>query len=59
MKNTPDWSVLPSEILLTVFELLPVGDIGRVAKVCRTWNQVSQFPQLWQEFEFVLSNAAK
>jgi hypothetical protein len=59
MKSPPDWSVLPSEVLVSIFSQLPVSDLGRVAKVCKAWNRVSQCPQLWQEFEFVLSNAAK
>jgi F-box and leucine-rich repeat protein 14 len=59
MKHSPDWSSLPPEVLVSVFEQLPVKDLGRAAKVCRAWNRATHFPQLWQQFEFVLSNASK
>lgn len=59
MKHSPDWTTLPPEVLASVFEQLPIKDLGRVAKVCRAWNRATHFPQLWQEFEFVLSNASK
>ncbi|XP_059483594.1 F-box/LRR-repeat protein 21-like isoform X2 [Neocloeon triangulifer] len=59
MRSTPDWTVLPPEVLVTVFAQLPIADLGRVACVCKAWSRASQCPQLWQKFEFVLSNAAK
>ncbi|XP_065347553.1 F-box/LRR-repeat protein 21-like isoform X1 [Cloeon dipterum] len=59
MRSSPDWSVLPPEVLASVFVQLPVADLGRVACVCKSWNRASQSPQLWQKFEFVLSNASK
>lgn len=35
------------DILLNVFEYLPVKDIGRCAQVCRFWNSTAKEPRLW------------
>lgn len=50
------WENAPYDVLLRVFRLLPVQDLGRVAAVCSHWHRVAQCPQLWQSIEFVLAD---
>ncbi|XP_028968198.1 F-box/LRR-repeat protein 7 [Galendromus occidentalis] len=40
---------LPEKVLLNIFQYLPSREVGRLAKVCRKWRQVSCDPRLWSQ----------
>ncbi|XP_070607438.1 F-box/LRR-repeat protein 3 isoform X2 [Erythrolamprus reginae] len=51
----PDWASLLPEVLLRVFQYLPLLDRARASQVCRGWQRVFHLPELWRRFEFELS----
>ncbi|KAJ7319917.1 hypothetical protein JRQ81_019428 [Phrynocephalus forsythii] len=53
-----DWGNLIPEIVLQVFQYLPLLDRARASQVCRKWNQVFHMPELWRCFEFELNQPA-
>lgn len=53
--NYPNWKNLPSFVLLLVFKHLQIYDRAQAARVCQHWYRVYQVPQLWQSFEFIIS----
>ncbi|KAK3920303.1 F-box/LRR-repeat protein 21 [Frankliniella fusca] len=55
----PGWSQLPAELLVGVFRLLRLRDLGRVAQVCRAWRRASQEPCLWRTAEFALGSSLR
>lgn len=55
---TVDWSQLPQEILLQIFQFLPLLDRAFASQVCWGWNQVFHMPELWRCFEFELNQPA-
>ncbi|XP_014104333.1 PREDICTED: F-box/LRR-repeat protein 3 isoform X3 [Pseudopodoces humilis] len=61
-KNTvvqsPDWANLLQDIILQVFQYLPLLDRAHASQVCRSWNQVFHMPDLWRCFEFELNQPA-
>ncbi|KPP59171.1 F-box/LRR-repeat protein 3-like [Scleropages formosus] len=56
--STSTWSLLPQEILLLVFQHLPLLDRAYASQVCRSWNQAFHMPELWRCFEFELNQPA-
>lgn len=53
-----DWARLPQELLLHVFQYLPLLDRAYASQVCRKWNQAFHMPELWRCFEFELNQPA-
>ncbi|XDV35127.1 hypothetical protein PO909_005143 [Leuciscus waleckii] len=53
-----DWRLLPEEILLIIFQYLPLLDRAWASQVCRGWNNIFHTPQLWRCFEFELNQPA-
>lgn len=53
-----NWGRLPQEILLHVFQYLPLLDRAYASQVCRSWNQAFHMPELWRCFEFELNQPA-
>ncbi|XP_055726885.1 F-box/LRR-repeat protein 3 [Salvelinus fontinalis] len=53
-----DWALLPQEILLNIFQFLPLLDRVYASQVCRGWNQAFHMPELWRCFEFELNQPA-
>ncbi|XP_047226197.1 F-box/LRR-repeat protein 3 isoform X3 [Girardinichthys multiradiatus] len=53
-----DWSLLPQEILLHIFQYLPLLDRAYASQVCRGWNEAFHMPELWRCFEFELNQPA-
>ncbi|XP_056347456.1 F-box/LRR-repeat protein 3 isoform X2 [Oenanthe melanoleuca] len=56
--QTPDWANLLQDIILQVFQYLPLLDRAHASQVCRSWNQVFHMPDLWRCFEFELNQPA-
>lgn len=54
----PDWGSLIPDILLQVFQYLPLLDRAHASQVCRVWNKVFHMPELWRCFEFELNQPA-
>uniref|UniRef100_A0A3Q3JZM7 F-box domain-containing protein n=2 Tax=Monopterus albus TaxID=43700 RepID=A0A3Q3JZM7_MONAL len=52
------WECLPQEILLHIFQYLPLLDRAYASQVCRGWNQAFHMPELWRCFEFELNQPA-
>ncbi|XP_066945784.1 F-box/WD repeat-containing protein 5 [Macrobrachium rosenbergii] len=46
----PNWSLLPDSILLHIFTFLDYSDIPYVARVCKSWMQVSYDEFLWRHY---------
>uniref|UniRef100_A0A3B3IFY0 F-box domain-containing protein n=1 Tax=Oryzias latipes TaxID=8090 RepID=A0A3B3IFY0_ORYLA len=40
-----DWSRLPQELLLHIFQYLPLLDRAYASQVCRGWNQAFHMPE--------------
>ncbi|KAF5902943.1 F-box/LRR-repeat protein 3-like, partial [Clarias magur] len=57
-ESTVDWGCLPQEILLQIFQYLPLLDRAFASQVCRGWNQAFHMPELWRCFEFELNQPA-
>lgn len=53
-----NWARLPQEILLHIFQYLPLLDRAFASQVCRGWNQAFHMPELWRCFEFELNQPA-
>lgn len=53
-----NWARLPQELLLHVFQYLPLLDRAYASQVCRGWNQAFHMPELWRCFEFELNQPA-
>lgn len=53
-----DWGQMPQEILLQIFQYLPLLDRTFASQVCRGWNQAFHMPELWRCFEFELNQPA-
>ncbi|XP_077436106.1 F-box/LRR-repeat protein 3 isoform X2 [Vanacampus margaritifer] len=53
-----NWDHLPQELLLHVFQYLPLLDRAFASQVCRGWNQAFHMPELWRCFEFELNQPA-
>ncbi|XP_016086600.1 F-box/LRR-repeat protein 3-like isoform X2 [Sinocyclocheilus grahami] len=53
-----NWARLPQEILLHIFQYLPLLDRAFASLVCRSWNQAFHMPELWRCFEFELNQPA-
>ncbi|KAG7463563.1 hypothetical protein MATL_G00178020 [Megalops atlanticus] len=53
-----NWGRLPQEILLLIFQHLPLLDRAYASQVCRGWNQAFHMPELWRCFEFELNQPA-
>ncbi|TUE53339.1 F-box/LRR-repeat protein 3 [Bagarius yarrelli] len=58
LKSRADWGCLPQEILLQIFQYLPLLDRAFASQVCRGWNQTFHMPELWRCFEFELNQPA-
>lgn len=56
--ESPDWGNLIPDIVLQVFQYLPLLDRAHASQVCRQWNQVFHMPELWRCFEFELNQPA-
>lgn len=58
--ESPDgnWARLPQELLLHIFQYLPLLDRAYASQVCRGWNQAFHMPELWRCFEFELNQPA-
>ncbi|KTG07069.1 hypothetical protein cypCar_00011586 [Cyprinus carpio] len=54
----PDWARLPQEMLLHIFQYLPLLDRAFASQVCRGWNEAFHMPELWRCFEFELNQPA-
>ncbi|KAJ8404611.1 hypothetical protein AAFF_G00334740 [Aldrovandia affinis] len=52
------WGCLPQEILLHIFQHLPLLDRAYASQVCRSWNQAFHMPELWRFFDFELNQPA-
>ncbi|KAJ8349971.1 hypothetical protein SKAU_G00251010 [Synaphobranchus kaupii] len=55
---TSNWVCLPQEILLHIFQYLPLLDRAYASQVCRVWNHAFHMPELWRCFEFELNQPA-
>lgn len=55
---TSNCAWLPQEILLRIFQYLPLLDRAFASQVCRGWNQAFHMPELWRCFEFELTQPA-
>ena len=53
-----DWTRLPQEMLLHIFQYLPLLDRAFASQVCRDWNHAFHMPELWRCFEFELNQPA-
>lgn len=53
-----EWARLPQELLLHIFQYLPLLDRAYASQVCRGWNQAFHMPELWRCFEFELNQPA-
>ncbi|KAG9348982.1 hypothetical protein JZ751_029299 [Albula glossodonta] len=53
-----NWGCLPQEVLLHIFQYLPLLDRAYASQVCRGWNQAFHMPELWRCFEFELNQPA-
>uniref|UniRef100_A0A8C5EM10 F-box domain-containing protein n=1 Tax=Gouania willdenowi TaxID=441366 RepID=A0A8C5EM10_GOUWI len=53
-----EWACLPQELLLHIFQYLPLLDRAFASQVCRGWNQAFHMPELWRCFEFELNQPA-
>lgn len=53
-----EWARLPQELLLQIFQYLPLLDRAYASQVCRGWNQAFHMPELWRCFEFELNQPA-
>uniref|UniRef100_A0A8C4NC51 F-box and leucine-rich repeat protein 3, like n=1 Tax=Eptatretus burgeri TaxID=7764 RepID=A0A8C4NC51_EPTBU len=53
-----DWGNLAPELVLYIFQFLPLVDRARASQVCHAWTNVFHQPELWRRFEFELSNPA-
>ncbi len=53
-----NWARLPQEILLHIFQYLPLLDRAFASQVCCSWNQAFHMPELWRCFEFELNQPA-
>uniref|UniRef100_A0A8C6WFK3 F-box and leucine-rich repeat protein 3a n=1 Tax=Neogobius melanostomus TaxID=47308 RepID=A0A8C6WFK3_9GOBI len=53
-----EWDRLPQELLLHIFQYLPLLDRAYASQVCRRWNQAFHMPELWRCFEFELNQPA-
>lgn len=56
--QSPDWGNLIPDIVLQVFQYLPLLDRAHASQVCRRWNEVFHMPELWRCFEFELNQPA-
>lgn len=52
------WGCMPQEILLHIFQYLPLLDRAYASQVCRGWNLAFHMPELWRCFEFELNQPA-
>jgi len=50
-KNVINWEKIPNELMLDIFTFLDVGDLGRVACVCKRWKEITDDESLghWQQ----------
>ncbi|CAJ0960515.1 unnamed protein product [Ranitomeya imitator] len=53
-----DWGNLLPDIILQIFQYLPLLDRAYASQVCRSWNHVFHMPDLWRCFEFELNQPA-
>ncbi|XP_078087011.1 F-box/LRR-repeat protein 3-like [Mustelus asterias] len=53
-----DWGNLHYDVILHIFQYLPLVDRAYASSVCRTWNEVFHMPELWRRFEFELNQPA-
>ncbi|XP_077153335.1 F-box/LRR-repeat protein 3 [Ranitomeya variabilis] len=53
-----DWGNLLPDIILQIFQYLPLLDRAYASQVCRNWNHVFHMPDLWRCFEFELNQPA-
>ncbi|XP_069495883.1 F-box/LRR-repeat protein 3 isoform X2 [Ambystoma mexicanum] len=53
-----DWGNLLPDIILQIFQYLPLLDRAYASQVCRSWNQVFHMPDLWRCFEFEFNQPA-
>uniref|UniRef100_A0AAY4C278 F-box domain-containing protein n=1 Tax=Denticeps clupeoides TaxID=299321 RepID=A0AAY4C278_9TELE len=57
-ESSSQWGRLPQEMLLQVFQYLPLLDRAYASQVCRGWNHAFHMPELWRCFEFELNQPA-
>ncbi|KAK9815063.1 hypothetical protein WJX73_006281 [Symbiochloris irregularis] len=56
--NRPDWTQLPSELLLEVFSNLQLRDLLQAESSCRSWMQALKCPQaqkVWRDITVSLN----
>lgn len=53
-----DWGNLHYDLILHIFQYLPLVDRACASSVCRTWNEAFHMPELWRRFEFELNQPA-
>ncbi|XP_038651757.1 F-box/LRR-repeat protein 3-like [Scyliorhinus canicula] len=53
-----NWGNLHYDVILHIFQYLPLVDRAYASSVCRTWNEVFHMPELWRRFEFELNQPA-
>lgn len=58
MSKSHDWANLLPDIILQIFQYLPLLDRAHASQVCRNWNHVFHMPDLWRCFEFELNQPA-
>lgn len=47
--------ILPDELMIGIFELLPIEDLVKCEEVCRRWRKVARDPTLWRRIPIVCS----
>ena len=49
-------NVLPAEMLMRIFNLLPPQDMKMVVLVCNSWRKMGEDPSLWTSCRVTVAN---
>jgi hypothetical protein len=56
-KRTTINTILPPEVILHIFQFLPLEDLGFVMQVCKWWYEISDTPTLWANKYIVINRS--
>ena len=48
--NTNHISVLPNDLLLSIFQHLSPDTLARISRICKKWNEIAKADFLWKPF---------
>lgn len=51
-----NWTGLPDEILINIFDYLSAGDLQQVRLTCQTWNGLTYWPKLLKKFKLLINH---